>query len=78
MTFDSFDEGTELIWERSPEVRLLKLYDMVSNWLDGAWMFSERRTIHRAHIAKLAEDVKQNFGYLNIVQIACALCKKEV
>lgn len=77
MTFQSFDEEAELLWERPPEVRLFKLYDKVSNWLDGQWMYPERRAVHRVHMAKLAEDVERNFGPLNIVRIARFLSQEE-
>lgn len=73
MTFESFDQEMELLWQRAPVVRLLKAYDKVSNWMDGTWMYSERRVLHRAHLARVAEDVEQNFGTLNIVRMAKAL-----
>lgn len=73
MTFESSDEEIRLTWEREPFVRLLKMYDKVSNWMDGAWMYPERRAIHRVHLAKLADDVEKNYGPLNIVRIARAL-----
>ena len=38
MTFESFQEEVEHLWSRSAEARLLKLYDKVSNLLDGSWM----------------------------------------
>ena len=73
MTFASSDEGMEKVWERSTEVRLLKLYDKVSNLLDGVWMAPEKLERYRAYTRRLADDVKSNFGSLNIVRIARAL-----
>lgn len=35
MTFSSFAEEVELLWEQSDTAKLLKLYDKVSNLLDG-------------------------------------------
>ena len=73
MTFESFDQEMELLWQRTPVIRLLKLYDKTSNWMDGGWMYPERRVLHRAHLTKIVEDVEQNFGPLNVVRIARAL-----
>lgn len=76
MTFESFDQETELLWQRAPVVRLLKAYDKVSNWMDGAWMYPDRRILHRAHLIRIVEDVERNFGTLNIVLIAKALLEE--
>lgn len=73
MTFEDFQKEEILIWDRSPEVRLLSLYEKTSNWLDGEWLYPERRAIHREHLAKLADDIEKNYGRLNIVLIARAL-----
>lgn len=76
MTFDDFQEEKVLIWQRSSEVRLLSLYEKTSNWLDGDWLYPERRVVHREHLAKLAYDVEKNWGNLNIIIIARALLEK--
>ncbi len=73
MTFDSFAKETEEIWERSPESRLLKLYDKVSNLLDGSWMNVEKRAIYEEFVTRLIADVERNYGALNIVRIAKAI-----
>ena len=73
MTFASSDEEMEKVWERTAEVRLLKLYDKVSNLLDGVWMTSEKLERYRAYTRRLADDVESNFGSLNIVRIARAI-----
>ena len=73
MTFESFGQETELLWQRAPVVRLLKAYDKVSNWMDGTWMYPDRRVVHRAHLKRVTDDVEQNFGLLNIVRMARAL-----
>lgn len=73
MTFESFDQEMELLWQRAPVIRLLKAYDKVSNWMDGTWMYPERRVLHRAHLTRIVDDVEQNFGPLNIIRIARAL-----
>lgn len=76
LTFQSSDEATEKIWERSDEAKLLKLYDKVSNLLDGSWMTQKKIRAATAHIEKLADVVKKRFGMLNIITIAEAVCKK--
>lgn len=73
MTFASSQEEEQKVWRRSKEVRLLKLYDKVSNLLDGAWMTPERRERYFSYTLRLAEDVEKNFGSLNIVRIARSL-----
>lgn len=73
MTFTSSDEEMEKVWERSAEIRLLKLYDKASNLLDGVWMTPEKLERYRAYAHRLADDVESNYGLLNIVRIARAL-----
>jgi len=66
-------EEMERVWERSAEVRLLKLFDKVSNLLDGAWMDAEKRAKYQQYTRRLTDDVALNYGELNIVRIARAL-----
>jgi len=73
MSFASFTEETELIWEQSQEIRLLKLYDKVSNLLDGSWMSPEKRQYYAEYLSQLCDDVESNYGCLNIIQIARAI-----
>ena len=73
MTFAGSNEEMEHVWERSPEIRLLKLYDKVSNLLDGVWMDAEKLERYRAHTRRLTDDVESRYGLLNIVRIARAL-----
>lgn len=73
MTFESSRSEMQLIWDRSPEIRLLKLYDKVSNIMDGAWMSQEKRAAYLSYTKRLADDVERNFGALTIVKIARAL-----
>ena len=75
MTFENFEEERSKLWECSTEVRLLKLYDKVSNLLDGNWMKAAKWNIYVDHTLKLATDVEQNFGVLNIVKIARAIAE---
>lgn len=73
MTFESSDVEMEAVWERSSEIRLLKLYDKVSNLLDGAWMSASKRERYLAYTQRLADDVEANFGLLSIVRQARSL-----
>lgn len=75
MTFDNSDEEMERVWSRSQECKLLKLYDKVSNLLDGVWMTPEKRAKYVAYTLRLAEEVERDFGpQLNILKIARAVC----
>ncbi len=71
MTFEGgMKEEMEGIWEKSPEVRLLKLYDKVSNLLDSTWMSKEKLEEYKEFTRKLLKDVERNYGELNIVKLA--------
>ncbi len=70
MTFESSDIEMVEIWSKSKEAKLLKLYDKVSNLLDGAWMSAEKRAKYSWYTLRLADEVGKNFGQLNIVKIA--------
>lgn len=64
----------EQIWSCSPLVRLLKLFDKVSNLLDGLWMSDEKwNNQYVPYVLRLATDVQGNYGDLNIVRIARAV-----
>lgn len=76
MTFESYDAECEHIWEAQPEIRLLKLYDKVSNLLDAGWMPKKKLEQYKAYTRKLAVDVKNNFGDLNIVRIAFVMTEE--
>lgn len=75
MTFESSDVEMIEIWSRSKEAKLLKLYDKVSNLLDGAWMSEEKRTKYGAYLLRLTEEVEKEYGNLNIIRIARAICQ---
>lgn len=74
MTFESSDEEMELVWSRSDEVKLLKLYDKVSNLLDGSWMSGEKRERYAGYLLRLCDAVEPIYGGLNIIRIARAIC----
>ena len=73
MTFESSHEEREKVWEKSQQIRLLKLYDKVSNIMDCIWMSTKAIEIHKKHLKKLAEDVEKNYGEINIVKLAKVL-----
>lgn len=75
MTFKSFEEERKLLWGKPIEVKLLKLYDKVSNLLDGSWMTWEKRARYAAHTARLTSHVESVYGLLNIVKIARMILK---
>lgn len=70
MTFTSSQEEMKQIWEKDPIIKLLKLYDKVSNLLDDTWMNEEKSCTYKRYVGRLCEEVKQQYGKLNIVKIA--------
>ena len=76
MTFagGSAEEMVE-VWNRTPEIRLLKLYDKTCNMLDDGFMSDERRAKTRRYVRKLARDVESNYPGTNVVKLALALCR---
>lgn len=75
MTFESSDEEMRMVWSRSKEVKLLKVYDKVSNLLDGSWMSAEKRERYAAYLLRLCDEVEAEFGQLNITRIARAISR---
>ena len=75
MTFKNFDDEKEKIWQRSDMTKLLKLYDKISNLLDGTWMRDEKWNAYVKHTLKLSDFVAEKYGELDIVKIARAICK---
>lgn len=74
MTFyEGIDQEIKEIWHKQPKIRLFKLYDKISNLLDGSWMPPELHKKYIDYTEKLLEDVEHNFGSLNIVKIAHAI-----
>lgn len=75
MTFyGGSQEEMEKIWGKSSEVKLLKLYDKVSNLMDGAWMSAEKREEYVKYTLRLCKDVEDHFGAgLTITKIAKAI-----
>ncbi len=73
MNLDSSEDEWTNLWKKDKEVRLLKLFDKVSNVLDGVWMEQNRKKQHIEHLKKLCKDVEENYGGLNIVKLAKTL-----
>lgn len=61
------------IWKKEPEVRLLKLYDKVSNLLDASWMSTKQLGNYNLYTQKLTQNIETYYGILNIVKIARSL-----
>jgi hypothetical protein len=77
MSFESFQQETEQLWSRSDDTKLLKLFDKVSNLLDGTWMKAEKWNAYVDHTEKLADYVESRWGALNIVRIARTFCVRK-
>ena len=75
MTFDSFEQEMLDVWEKSNITKLLKLYDKVSNLLDGVWMNEQKLEQMKKYTRRLTEFVESAYGELNIVKFAKAICK---
>lgn len=73
MTFASIQEEMEGVWEQSPVIWLLKLYDKASNLLDGVWMTPKKREGYLSYTRQLADNVESRYGTLNIIRIIRAL-----
>jgi hypothetical protein len=75
MTFASLDEEFARVWERSDMTKLLKLYDKVSQFLDGTWLSDRRWEQLVQHTRKLEQFVATTYGELNIVRLSRALVR---
>ncbi len=76
MTFDSYGAELDSWWKISDLAKLLKLYDKVSNLMDGAWMPDEKKKMYVFYTLRLVEAVEASYpDDLNIVKIARALCQ---
>lgn len=73
MTFENSEAELKLIWTRSLDVQMLKLYDKYHNLLDGYWMTPERYVAYRTLLTDLSNNVEAHFGDLNIIRLARAL-----
>lgn len=73
MSFRSFNEETTELWHKPIEVKLLKLYDKVSNLLDGHWLKNEKWNLYVSHTLRLCSEVEHIYGALNIVKMAKAI-----
>ncbi|MBI4162800.1 MAG: hypothetical protein HY513_03890 [Candidatus Aenigmarchaeota archaeon] len=76
MTFETSAAELTQLWTRKPKIRLFKVYDKVSNWLDSIWM-QERGSAYiderKAFALRLVEDAERNYGTLNVVKIGRAV-----
>lgn len=78
MSFASFAVERDLVWQKSKEVRLLKLYDKTSNLLDGSHFSKDKWNNYVEFTQLLIDDVEDNFGQLNILKIARAIAASKL
>lgn len=69
MTFASFTDEVENLWDRPIEIKLFKLYDKVSNLMD-AKLSVEKWNRYVDHTLRLSREVCLKYGKLNIVKFA--------
>jgi hypothetical protein len=74
MTYQSFRDEQNQIWGQRDVVKLLKLYDKVSNLLDAVWMKDEKWNNLVDYTLRLRQFILETYGELNIVKIAGAVC----
>ena len=75
MTFASLDEEFIQLWARSDTTKLLKLYDKVSQFLDGIWLTDARWHQLVQHTRRLEALVEATYGELNIIKLSRTLCQ---
>ena len=74
MTFENTDAEMVEVWDKPIEIKLLKLYDKVSNLLDAdSWMTPERFSQYAKYTNALADVVEENYGRLAIGKMARAV-----
>jgi hypothetical protein len=79
MTFEGgFKEERIELWGRPNEVILLKLYDKVSNLMDGHWMDEEKERVYLEHTTNILVHVEKNFPPLMICDIARVVINAKV
>lgn len=77
MTFQSFEEEREKIEESPDIIKLLKLYDKVSNLMDATWMSTEKWDQMVDYTRTLLDFVIKTYGELNITKIANVVCMQK-
>lgn len=76
MTFiDNADEMIN-VWAKEPRIRLFKLYDKVNNLINVDGWPKEKIKLYIEYAEKLAKDVENNYGKLNIHYIFEGIKKK--
>ncbi|MFY8325422.1 hypothetical protein [Pseudoalteromonas sp. ZZD1] len=77
MTFPSFVEERESIFQKHSFVRLLKCYDKVSNLLDASWVSIDKWNTYCEFTNQLLDDAEKNYGELNIIKLGRAVAIKK-
>ena len=78
MTFASFDEEKKLIFQKSDEVILLKLFDKTSNLMDAVWMDEKRLADYCEFTQKILDHTVKIYGELNITAYARAIINRRL
>lgn len=73
MTTKNSEKEMREVWSKKPEVKLLRLYDKVSNLMDSTWMSPKKKERYVEYVKRLKNEVEQTYGDLNIVRIAKAI-----
>lgn len=73
LTFNSSSEKWQLIWDEDKFIKLLELYDLVSNMLDNDWMPKEKKQKYKEILIRLSDEVAKDYRNLNIVKISKSL-----
>lgn len=74
MIFSSFEEEMEeILKSQDEEQQILRLFDKVSNLLDGVWMSPDKRARYAVYTLRLSEFVEERYGVLNITRMARAI-----
>lgn len=78
MTFENSQDEMKRIWEKSPEIRLFKLYDKTNNLINMDGWDPDKVDNYVRYASLLAIDVMKNFGTLNIHYIFNGIVDKYV
>lgn len=78
MTFAGFDEEKKLLFNKSDEVILLKLFDKTSNLMDAVWMGEARLADYCEFTKKILDYTIKIYGELNITAYAQAIINRRL
>ncbi len=76
MTFEDSQDEMARIWSKPEPIRLFKLYDKTNNLINMDGWDAEKINAYIQYAERLAEDVKEHFGTLNIHYILRGVTSK--